>query len=87
VVTHTLGGDDSPSKFQCNLLEINAEPAIELTGSRLGWILEDLFVSMGQICVSGFFGGNIDAEEDWIVGMRKHNLIKCLDRRVYHVPE
>ncbi|KAG6878429.1 hypothetical protein C0993_007030 [Termitomyces sp. T159_Od127] len=36
-------------QFQVKLLEINAEPAIELTGPRLTWILEDLFVSIGKI--------------------------------------
>ncbi|KAG6911843.1 hypothetical protein DXG01_000090 [Tephrocybe rancida] len=35
-------------KLQVKLLEINAEPAIELTGPRLTWILEDLFISMGK---------------------------------------
>ncbi|KAG5353244.1 hypothetical protein C0989_008979 [Termitomyces sp. Mn162] len=35
-------------QLQVKLLEINAEPAIELTGPRLTWILEDLFVSMGK---------------------------------------
>ena len=37
------------------LLEMNAEPAIELTGPRLTWILEDLFVAIGQVCVAPFF--------------------------------
>jgi tubulin--tyrosine ligase len=50
LVSHGTG--DSPFKVQ--LLEVNAEPAIELTGPRLTWILEDLFVAMGRICVQPF---------------------------------
>lgn len=41
--------------YQVQLLEINAEPAIELTGPRLTWILEDLFLAIGEVCVSPFF--------------------------------
>jgi tubulin---tyrosine ligase len=44
----------SESRLQVQLLEINSEPAIELTGPRLTWILEDLFVAMGKICVQPF---------------------------------
>jgi tubulin--tyrosine ligase len=36
------------------LLEVNAEPAIELTGPRLTWVLEDLFRALGMICVQPF---------------------------------
>ncbi|KAI4294477.1 TTL-domain-containing protein [Schizophyllum commune Loenen D] len=43
--------------FLVKLLEINAEPAIELTGPRLAWILEDLFVAIGKQCVQPFFDG------------------------------
>lgn len=39
-----------------HLLEVNAEPAIELTGPRLTWILEDLFEAIGQECVGPFIG-------------------------------
>jgi hypothetical protein len=42
------------SQFQVQLLEMNAEPAIELTGPRLTWILEDLFMAMGKVCVQPF---------------------------------
>ncbi|KAI5897678.1 TTL-domain-containing protein [Schizophyllum commune H4-8] len=40
--------------FLVKVLEINAEPAIELTGPRLAWILEDLFVAIGKQCVQPF---------------------------------
>jgi len=39
------------SKLQPYLLEINSEPAIELTGPRLAWVLEDLFASVAGIAV------------------------------------
>ncbi|KAJ8515266.1 hypothetical protein ONZ45_g7299 [Pleurotus djamor] len=35
-------------RFQTKLLEINAEPAIELTGPRLHWILEGLFNGIAE---------------------------------------
>lgn len=41
--------------YQVKLLEINSEPAIELTGPRLTWILEDLFLAIGEVCVLPFF--------------------------------
>lgn len=47
-------GRAKASQFQVQLLEMNAEPAIELTGPRLTWILEDLFVALGKICVQPF---------------------------------
>ncbi|KAK0233470.1 tubulin-tyrosine ligase [Armillaria fumosa] len=66
--------------FQIQLLEINSEPAIELTGPRLSWILEDLFVSIGRVCVQPFFTKRKD--EMWPVGESRYGLLKCLDEQV-----
>ncbi|EGO03213.1 hypothetical protein SERLA73DRAFT_101340 [Serpula lacrymans var. lacrymans S7.3] len=73
--------------FQVRLLEVNAEPAIELTGARLTWILEDLFKAIGQVCVHPHFCESteegIDAESaDWAVGEVRYNLHKCLEVQV-----
>lgn len=69
--------------FQVKILEINAEPAIELTGPRLTWILEDLFVSIAKVCVGPFVGGEFVSELDgWGMGQTKEHLIKCLDQVV-----
>ncbi|KAH7883734.1 tubulin-tyrosine ligase family-domain-containing protein [Phlebopus sp. FC_14] len=67
--------------LQVKLLEINAEPAIELTGPRLSWILEDLFKSIGRVCIQPFFdkAANVD---DWGVGEVRYDLRKCLDTPV-----
>ncbi|KAL1677618.1 tubulin-tyrosine ligase family-domain-containing protein [Schizophyllum commune] len=51
----TAGSTAGSQPFLVKLLEINAEPAIELTGPRLAWILEDLFVAIGKRCVQPFF--------------------------------
>jgi len=72
---------DTGKKFQVKILEINSEPAIELTGPRLTWILEDLFVSMAKVCVEPFFT-EAYVEEPWAVGEVKHNLLKCLDEDI-----
>ncbi|KAG7450353.1 tubulin-tyrosine ligase [Guyanagaster necrorhizus] len=66
--------------FQIQLLEINSEPAIELTGPRLSWILEDLFVSIGRVCVQPFF--TKCRPETWPVGESRFGLLKCLDEKV-----
>ncbi|KAK0246082.1 tubulin-tyrosine ligase [Armillaria nabsnona] len=77
LVTH----QSSPgAPFQIQLLEINSEPAIELTGPRLSWILEDLFVSIGRVCVQPFFTKRKD--ETWPVGESRYGLLKCLDEQV-----
>lgn len=70
--------------FQLKILEVNAEPAIELTGPRLTWILEDLFVSMAKVCVSPFIKGKPVSEllGSWDTGQTKEHLIKCLDEVV-----
>lgn len=68
--------------FQVQLLEINSEPAIELTGSRLTWILEDLYIAIGKVCVAPFFSMEIHPDQgghsDWDVGEMRHGLRKCL---------
>lgn len=68
--------------FQVKILEINAEPAIELTGLRLTWILEDLFVSAAKVCVEPFFNDNGDSTDSWSIGEVRHNFIKCMDEDV-----
>ncbi|KAK0465415.1 tubulin-tyrosine ligase [Desarmillaria tabescens] len=77
LVTHQPSSDTS---FQVQLLEMNSEPAIELTGPRLTWILEDLFVSIGRVCVQPFFTKRKD--EAWPVGESRYSLLKCLDEEV-----
>ncbi|RPD82658.1 hypothetical protein L226DRAFT_549318 [Lentinus tigrinus ALCF2SS1-7] len=75
VVTHDAG------KFQVNLLEVNSEPAIELTGPRLTWILEDLFKAIAKTCVEPFFSKE-PAPVDWKVGGTRENLRLSLDMQV-----
>lgn len=67
-------------QFNVKLLEINAEPAIELTGPRLTWILEDLFRAIARVCVDPFVRDS--PAEDWPVGDTKHHLKKCLQAKV-----
>lgn len=71
------------SPFSVKILEVNSEPAIELTGPRLNWILEDLFVATAEVCIVPFFtrDGNADTE-NWKIGETRHNLIKCMDESV-----
>ncbi|KDR85150.1 hypothetical protein GALMADRAFT_218231 [Galerina marginata CBS 339.88] len=69
------------NKFQVKILEINAEPAIELTGPRLTWILEDLFASTAKVCVEPFFTGKKD-EQSWGIGEVKYNFVKCMDENI-----
>lgn len=73
---------DNDKKISVKLLEINAEPAIELTGPRLTWILEDLFKSIADVCVQPFFSENKTEDGNWNVGETRHNFIKCLDETV-----
>ena len=80
LVTHA----DTPSigrKYQVHLLEVNSEPAIELTGPRLTWTLEDLFAAIGKTCVAPFFSAPLD-ETAWKVGETKDTLKKCLEVEV-----
>ena len=67
-------------QFRVKLLEINAEPAIELTGPRLTWVLEDLFSAMARVCVEPFVR-DIPVEA-WPVGQTRHYLRKCIQTRV-----
>ncbi|OBZ65627.1 hypothetical protein A0H81_14447 [Grifola frondosa] len=71
LVTHTAS-PTSEHRFQVKLLEVNSEPAIELTSPRLTWILEDLFRAIGQVCVAPFFRDPslVPKEEEakWVVG-------------------
>jgi tubulin--tyrosine ligase len=71
---------NATSLYEVKLLEINAEPAIELTGPRLTWILEDLFISIGSTCVKPFLEGK--RLEGWKLGETRHNLIKCIEEQV-----
>ena len=69
--------------LKVKLLEVNAEPAIELTGPRLTWILEDLFVSIAKVCVEPFFTDKMDLGIDgWEIGEERYDLIKCMDENV-----
>ncbi|KAK1223811.1 putative tubulin--tyrosine ligase pby1 [Marasmius sp. AFHP31] len=79
LITHT---SSDIGRWQVKLLEINAEPAIELTGPRLKWILEDLFIAMANVCVRPFSDGVEGVDASWLVGETQHNLVKCLERKV-----
>ncbi|KAF5375006.1 hypothetical protein D9758_000128 [Tetrapyrgos nigripes] len=68
------------STWQVNLLEINAEPAIEMTGPRLQWILEDLFSSIAEVAVAPFFSES--SEVDWAIRETRKHLIKCMETKV-----
>lgn len=77
LVTHAPVDNPGSSRFQVNLLEINAEPAIELTGARLNWILVDLFKGIAHTCIRPFFEEQAEStnqSSDW--------LRKCLDVEV-----
>jgi tubulin--tyrosine ligase len=65
------------SKLLLHLLEINSEPAIELTGARLTWILEDLFVGIARVAVGPRLdmGGSPEGEALENDGY----FLKCLD--------
>ncbi|TFK76949.1 TTL-domain-containing protein [Pluteus cervinus] len=84
LVEHPIQDQGIPGKtYQVKLLEFNAEPAIEMTGPRLRWVLEDLFAGIGKVCVEPFFGVK---KGEWAVGEVKHNFTKCLETQVgaYH---
>jgi len=82
LVSHAPSNTSCP--FQPKILEINSEPAIELTGPRLTWILEDLFDSITETCVTPFFTEKRDraTAEHWDVGEVRHHLVKCLNEQV-----
>ncbi|THU91769.1 tubulin-tyrosine ligase [Dendrothele bispora CBS 962.96] len=69
-------------KWQVSLLEMNAEPAIEMTGPRLTWILEDLFSSIAEVVVAPFFSSQFSSSTEWPVGTTRKNLIKCMETRI-----
>ncbi|CAE6430163.1 unnamed protein product [Rhizoctonia solani] len=77
LVTHAPQPESESSRFQVHLLEINAEPAIELTGARLNWILVDLFKGIAHTCVKPFFE-DIKPTSDPDQGSNQW-LRKCLD--------
>jgi len=82
LVTHADASTNN-RKYQVHLLEVNSEPAIELTGPRLQWILEDLFRSIAETFVEPFFSDNQDSKEvPWKVGETRNHLRKCLDIEV-----
>lgn len=79
LITHSEGGS-----FQVNILELNAEPAIELTGARLNWILEEFFHGIAEVCVKPFlFPDEDNKTNDWKVGETRCGLRKCLDVQVH----
>jgi len=82
LVSHAPYGPQS-TRFQVNILEINAEPAIELTGPRLAWILKDLFVAIKTICVEPFIRRSDDKIDSWKVGEVRYMMQKCLDIQVH----
>ena len=78
LVTHASNPSEG-RRFQVKLLEVNSEPAIELTGPRLTWILDDLFKYIGKVCIAPFFSGSDDKDTDtWNVGETRDYLSKCL---------
>ncbi|KAI0033435.1 TTL-domain-containing protein [Vararia minispora EC-137] len=77
-----LVSHEKSSDFQVKLLEINAEPAIELTGPRLTWILEDLFKSIAEVAIRPFVSQQQEYAAEWKVGDTRHHLRKCLDTEI-----
>ena len=67
-----------------SILEFNSEPAIEMTGPRLTWILEDLFIGIAKVCVAPFFheANKVVEETQGKLGETKEHLTKCLDIQV-----
>ncbi|KIY45403.1 TTL-domain-containing protein, partial [Fistulina hepatica ATCC 64428] len=83
----SYNGESSPhSPFSVCILEVNSEPAIELTGPRLSWILEDLFETIAKVCVEPFFSSELDVEDcapaRWTTAATEYHFIKCLDEQV-----
>lgn len=73
---------DPQSPFQVYLLELNSEPAIELTGQRLRWILEELHNSIAEVCVAPFFKLKEVDLSHWTIGDSRYGLIKCCEEQV-----
>ncbi|KAG1826124.1 tubulin-tyrosine ligase family-domain-containing protein [Suillus subaureus] len=85
LVSHDPTGLDSLGNsriFQVKLLEINSEPAIELTGRRLHRILEDLFVAIEQVAVLPFFRQEVGCVPGMEVPVVPKHLRMCLDTKV-----
>lgn len=78
LVTYTSG---ATQPFRVFLMEINAEPAIEKTGLRLQWILQDMFHSITDLIIRPFAGVDCDGSS-WEVGEIRAGFRKCLDERV-----
>lgn len=74
LVCHEAPTKPEGPRFSLKLLEINAEPAIEMTGPRLRWILEDLFTAACEACVAPFFTAFAE---------RLERLRMCLDIRLH----
>ena len=76
LVTH----QPRPDAFQVHILELNAEPAIELTGARLGWILDDFFQGVATTCVAPFFAPELSGTDgsELNEGETRNGLVKCL---------
>ncbi|KAK2461796.1 hypothetical protein APHAL10511_006259 [Amanita phalloides] len=79
LIVHGVNAD---CPFGVKLLEINAEPAIELTGPRLSWILEDLFIQIGKTCVEPFFDQNAVPNKHSSNVDSKDHFIKCLEEHI-----
>lgn len=81
LVSHNPSAED---KFSVSILELNSEPAIELTGARLSWILESMFSGICQACISPFFHDDSAevTEAHWEVGETRHGLYKSLHVQV-----
>lgn len=80
LVTHSESGS-----FDVSVLELNAEPAIHLTGERLSWVLEELFEGIARTCVTPFFGpaGTGEHNETGVkVGDMSYGLKCCLATKV-----
>lgn len=69
------------SKLQPYLLEMNSEPAIELTGPRLTWILEDLFTNVAKVVVEPHLGATEPSRGGEGLESDRH-FVKCLDVQV-----
>ena len=69
------------TKLQPYLLEMNSEPAIELTGPRLAWILEDLFASVARVVVEPHLS-RVEPLKGGKAPESVGHLLKCLDVEV-----
>ncbi|KAL4243551.1 putative tubulin-tyrosine ligase [Abortiporus biennis] len=80
LVSH-IPNPSTKRRFQVHILEVNSEPAIELTGPRLTWILEDLFKSIASDIVAPFFGVETKSEGE-SKDVNEGLLRKCLDVQI-----